>query len=167
MKKWLCAFLLFSLLLPGCARKKTVQNPVRFYYRTEDVAYFDSTGVIDSEERDAGARRNDYAYLLNEYLRGPENQKLAPTFPDGSAVQDLKLEGDTATVVLNEEFAQLTGIDLSLACACLTLTVCEMTGAERVEISAGSALLDGSPVITVERSQLVLEDLCRVPVEPN
>lgn len=174
MKKWFCVLLVLILILPGCAKEEPLENPVRFYYRRSDISHFDSTGALSSEEREAGplwGATGDMLgpcfYLLNQYVKGPESDKLEQTFPEGSAVVDLKYVEDKLSIVVNGAFAQLTGIDLSLACACLTLTACEMTGAKRAEISAENGLLDGSSAVIMVYDQLVLEDLCRVPVEPN
>ena len=167
MKKLFCFLLIFSLLLCGCAAEEPIENPVYFYYRTEQLDYFGDTGVIDREAREAGVRKDDYAYLLNQYLLGPEGQSFAATFPRGTGVVTLEKTNERMTIVLNREFAQLTGLDLSLACACLTLTACQLTGAKVVTIYAENALLDGSESVTMDYSRLVLEDLCRVPVEPD
>ncbi len=169
MKKWLCVLLLLSLSigLVACARKKEPENPVLFYYRTAKVDFFADAGVIESEARDAGSRSGDYEYLLNQYLQGPEGQKLDRTFPAGTAVRSFVLTENSASILLTESFAQLTDMDLSLACACLTLTICQMTGVKQVQIRAESALLGGSEAVIMDYEQLILEDLCRVPVEPN
>ena len=167
MKKLFCLMLIISLLLCGCATEEPIENPVLFYYRVENVGYFSTEGVIDSERREAGIRGDDYEYLLNQYLLGPEGQGFAATFPKGTAVMSLKEEDQRLDIQLSANFAQLTGLDLSLACACLTLTACRLTGAKTVRIRADNAMLDGSETITMEYSRLVLEDLCRVPVEPD
>jgi hypothetical protein len=167
MKKWLCLALVLSLLLLGCGKEETIENPVIFYYRTAEITYFGANGVIDYEKREAGVRADDYIRLLNEYLLGPNTEGLDRTFPNGTAVQELTINEGRVKIVLSKAFAELTGVDLSIACACLTLTTCLLTGTKSAEISADSALLDGSPVITMVYSQLVLEDLCREPVEPN
>ena len=167
MKKWLCLVLLLSLLLCGCAKEEPIENPVPFYYRAEEVTYFSERGVIDYEKREAGIRGDDYTYLLNEYLLGPNDEDLDRTFPNGTVIRALTVEENRVKIVLSEAFAELTGVDLSIACACLTLTACQLTGTKSAEISVETLMLDGSPAVTMVYSQLVLEDLCREPVEPN
>ena len=172
MKKWFGLLLVLIWMLPGCAKEEQLENPVLFYYRTAQVSYFGDNGVIDCEKRESGTWPSGYMlekwrYLLNQYMLGPESSELSRTFPDRVSVLDLQLKDNVLTLMLSADFAKLTGLDLSLACACLTLTACQMTGAKAVKIWAQNALLDGNEAVTMEFSRLVLEDLCRVPVDPN
>ena len=45
------------------------------------------------------------------------------TFPKGVELVKFSLEGGCAYITVSDFFSTLTGINLQLACACLTLTV--------------------------------------------
>lgn len=168
MKRVFCIFLSLFLLLPmaSCAlQDRDLQEPVSFYYRKKDPAHSDA--AISKELAEAAEHREDYDYLLSKYLKGPTSDVLQRTFPSGISVIDLEIDGTAAALVLSDFFSTLSGLDLTLACACLTLTVCELTGTEQLTIRTQTTLLDGSKAITMALKDIVLLDDCRVAIEPN
>lgn len=168
MKRTFCIVLAFLLLLPlvACSQQKAdIQDPVNFYYRKKDPAHSDT--AISKELGEAQGHREDYSYLIGQYLKGPTDEVLQRTFPSGISVIELKIDGTTATLVLSDFFSTLSGLDLTLACACLTLTICELTGTEQLTVRTQSTLLDGNKSITMARKDIVLLDDCRVAIEPN
>lgn len=161
MNRLICLMLLLVLLLPGCRQQEEYTEPVRFYFVRNQVTYFTSDGVITSEMREAQGHRNDFEYLLKIYLAGPENPELKRVFPKNIALVKLELNDGKALVVLSDAAARLTGLDLTIACACLTATVCELTGVISVTIRAETQLLDGQKSITMDRNHLLLLDSSR------
>ena len=162
MKKWLCIFLLICWAggMGGCVQAESkVQSPFVCYYRLAQPAYGTADGVIAWEYQDAAGHEDNYVYLLTQYLKGPASESLTSPFPKGTALYTLDILGDTAYVELSDSFASLTGIDLTIGCACLTQTVLAMTGCKAVVISAASAMLDGSKTVTMTAdSWLLLDD---------
>ena len=161
MKRAICLLLIFVwiLCLAGCAAEKAeIQDSVRFYYPRSKATYGSADSVITWEEREAAGHVGDYKYLIALYLKGPETESLSRTFSRHVTLKDLQIIGDTAKVILNDYAARLTGLDLTIACACLSATVTELTGVHRVTIQAESALLDGNPAITMDRDQILLLD---------
>lgn len=160
------AMMLFILLLCslcGCAQKEELIAPVSFYYLRAplpngEVIHGTADSVILADVRESGDRRNDYSYLLKLYLSGPQDSKFRSPYPRNTYLVDFKMDNGTATLVLTNIFSKLTGIDLSLACGCLTMTVLDMTGAERVTILAEDGLLDGKESLTFNRSSFLLID---------
>lgn len=169
MKKLLCVLLTAVLLLPltGCIRQKEeIQNPVTFYYRKGNPTYGDADSVIVPEIRDAGTGY-DTAGLITRYLQGPESADLSPTFPQGVTLISLRTDDATAHIVLDDSFSALTGMDLTIACACLTMTVCELTGTASARIRTETALLDENRVIIMEPEKLLLMDESSIIIEPG
>ena len=161
MKRAISLFLIFVwiLCLAGCAAEKVeIQDSVRFYYPRSKATYGSADSVITWEEREAAGHMEDYEYLVALYLKGPETESLSRTFPMNVTIKDLHIIGDTAQVILNDHASRLTGLDLTIACACLAATVSELTGVHSVTIQAESALLDGNPAITMDRDQILLLD---------
>ncbi len=163
MKRMLCLFLMLSLALClfGCfGREKKPEEPVKFFYPRTVAAYGSTDGVIAWELREAAGHREDYLYLLEQYFTGPQSQSLTRGFPRSVKVKDVQVIGTSAKIELNDFASLLTGLDLNVACACLTATIMELTGAQTVTIRAESALLDGNTAITMTREQLLLWDDC-------
>ena len=170
MRKTLCVIFIFALLLalPGCASSEdTIQNPVYFSYRQMDLDYGADPGVVDKEARESAGHLHDYTYLLSEYLEGPKNFSLYNPFPRNTVLRSFTLQDGTAFVQLSASFASLTGLDLTLACACLTLTICEMTDAQQVTIRADDSLLDGNPQITMSPDSLLMMDNSNNLIHPE
>ena len=150
----ICTFL--SLL--GCSQKEEIQKPVTFYYRRANITYEGSDGVVSTEQRESAGHEKDIPYLLGEYLDGPRSSELAQTFPDGMFVVSIQYADNMAKIIFSFHLAELRGIDLTVACACITMTVIELTGVDSVQISAAGALLDDYQSITMDRSCLFLLD---------
>ena len=158
MKRWICFVLLAVLFLSGCEAEVEYEAPVNFYFVKAEVTYFTADGVIGTEVREAGDRRQDYEYLLKQYLIGPESSEVKRVFPKNVELVRLELNDDSAVVVLNDAVARLTSLDLTIACACLTATVCDMTGVHTVTIRAETQMLDGNKSITMNRNHILLLD---------
>ena len=170
MKKLLCSFMILALSLSfsACSSPKDkIQEPVFFYYRQLELNYGTTPSVVDKEAREAAGHRQDYSYLLSVYLKGPENFSLYNPFPSKTFLRSFVLQDSTAFVQLSSSFASLTGLDLTLACACITLTVCEMTGAQQVNISAEDTLLDGNPQITMTPDSFLMMDDSNIVIRPE
>ena len=68
------------------------------------------------------------------------------------------MDQNTLYVTVSKELAQLSGLELTLACSCLSMTCMELTGAENIVISAENSLLDGQKSITMNKDTLLLID---------
>lgn len=160
MKRLFCLMLLVLLFLPGCQSQEEEEfvQPVNFYFPKADVTYFSAEGVISREVREADGYRQNYEYLLKMYLKGPESGELKRVFPKNVDLVRLELSETGATVVLSDAAARLTGLDLTVACACLTATVCDMTGVQTLTIRTKTQLLDGNKTITMSRDQILFLD---------
>lgn len=161
MKRSIAMILILCLLaaLGGCAGdQEEILDPVDFYYPRTGVSFGTDDGVIGSEAREASGHRENPAYLISVYLHGPQSEGLRQIFPVETRLLSLKIIDDEARLLLTDSFAQLTGVDLTLACACLTATAMELTGAQSVRIEAASKTLDGKDSITMNSSTLLLLD---------
>lgn len=160
MRKLLCILLALALALPllGCQQEEDLESPVKFYYRQGDIQYGAADGVIAHELREAAGHEDNVPYLLSLYLKGPKSGNLNRTFPKGVTLISFEADEYSANIVLSDFFSVLTGQDLSLACACLTLTVSGLTGVHELTVRTESTLLDGNESITMNRSHIVLFD---------
>lgn len=170
MRKLLSMILAVILLLglTACSSlNDKIQDPVYFYYRYESMNYGADPDVIGAEVYEAKGHRQDYEYLLSAYLMGPESYDFYNPFPEGSSLISFDLQRNTAYIHLSPSFSSLSGLNLTLACACITMTVCEMTGAQQVTISVADNLLDGKPQITMTPEDFLLLDNSNIVIDPN
>lgn len=161
MKRLFGLILTLALCLSLCAcgsGKDKIQQPVNFYYRCSELSYDTSDGLIRAYVAEA-AGYTEVLPLLRLYLQGTTDAAFTSTFPAGIQLLDAYVMGKTIYLELNESMADLTGIDLTIACACLTMTALELVDATNVCISANGAAMDGSPSITMSLNDLILQDL--------
>lgn len=162
MKKAIALLLCLSLVsaFGGCGEPSgtQVQSPGNFYYYRPEPAYGSENAVIAPEVHDLAGMRGDMDAILAAYLSGPVGRELESPFPRDTAVLAWTLTDDTFTIQFSGEFALLSGIDLTIACACVTQTILELTPASQVVITAGGELLDGETAITMSRDSLNLFD---------
>lgn len=159
MKKGICMTLILIFLLCGCrnAPVEKYQNPVNFYYCRQEISYHSKDSVFCSEIRESNGSEG-LSNLLWTYLKGPERADLVSPFPAGLRVVSVRKQGDTLCVELSRNFAALKGMDLTRACACLSLTLGELTDAKIIEIRTENVLLDGKDKITMLPDSLQLMD---------
>ena len=171
MKRLICVLLAAALLLALASCGTNAGDPVAFYYLRgpEDYVYGAQDGVIVMEERAVSGHGEDLNYLLQLYLDGPLDSSLTSPFPQGSQPVRIELSGGVLLLEMNRDFAALEGLDLTLACACLSSTLFSLTDAEQVTIT--SATSQGEPrSITLTRDSLTLLDDSipeTVPAETN
>lgn len=159
MKKTICLILCLSLLLGLCAcQSAALRQPGNFYYYRPDTQYGVADGVIAPEQRELDGISGDIGAMLAGYCQGPVSRTLECPIPRNAKVQSWSLENGVLSIDFSSHFAQLSGIELTIAGACLARTFLELTEAEAVTITAGDALLDGESSITLTKSDLNLYD---------
>lgn len=165
MKRCIILFLILLNLFSfaGCKQKKTdFVEPVVFYYCSDitdnNISDASFHNVFVPETHEGAGFSNDAVGLLSLYLNGPLAQDLVSPFPSGMTVIAVQTNNEKTTIILSDEFAELTGLDLTIACTCLAMTVFQWNECDFVEISAESVLLDKQSSITIEREKLVFSD---------
>ena len=167
MRKVLFIFLAVLMLLTGCtpAAQKT-QAPVSFYYIRAEFDYNSADGVIAAELRES-INCADVNEILELYFRGPDDETLQLPFPTSTELISVELKDNTAVITLTDNFSGLTGMNLTLACACITHTVINLTGATQVAIKAQTRKLNGQETIIMTLEDLLLIDSSKVVIDPN
>lgn len=141
MKKWICFLLcsVISLSLLACG-SSTPKDPGTFYYRRTETEYLGTEGIIAPEARELSGLRDDLQAILELYFLGPESPELEAPFPRDTFLTGWNLAEDVLRIELNESFAQLSGIERTVACACIARTFFGLTDAAQIHISAGGEL---------------------------
>ena len=157
---------LFALLLGivciltccGCNNKNAHSETASFYYCAADATYDDINCVIITEQRAQTLKTAGLLTVLNTYLQGPINNAFHNPFPAGSAVISAKRDESTLYLSMNNLFGKLTGLELTLACACLYKTATGITNLPSMQISCHDVLLDGNTTITLDADSFVWID---------
>ena len=157
--KLILLLFLVALLLPGCKDQTTaLESPVTFYYIHNEPEFGTESGVIKATTREAKGHQEDYQYLIAQYLNGPISYDCVSPFPAGTTLEELHWDQNRVQVVLSPQITTLDGVDLMVACACLTRTVTEMTGINTVQIRSSSGLLNGEQVLTLTPDSFLYQD---------
>lgn len=162
MKNAICLLLCVLILVSVTACQEDApkfESPVTFYYRTAVSNDEIAESVIGHLTVEGAELLSDPQELLNEYLKGTSAEGFLTTFPASTKLLSLEISEGTASLLLNASITRLTGVDLTVACACITLTTMELTGVTTVHIRASSGTLDGAEEIIMDRQSLIQQDL--------
>lgn len=162
MKKLIIFFLTAAIIcaLFGCGQNPESELilPVAFYYHSDLDEKENFNEVFVSELREGSNFQNDPLALINLYLAGPNSERLINPFPSDLSAHKLETKDNTASIVLSTQITKLSGIDLTMACSCLTLTLFELTECTSVEISVEGQLLSGQQSILIHHDDLIFAD---------
>lgn len=160
MKRIVCLIIscLILLCLFGCGKEEiTYVSPAKLFYCTKSVSYNSEKGVIDSELREFADWKQEYRDFLNVYLSGPRTPELKSPFPLGGWILELKQKDSQVNLLLNLNFSFLSPNELTLACACISLTVMELMQVDTVNIQIDGNMQDPT-VITMTKDNLFFTD---------
>ena len=140
MAALLCALL---LLLTACAsaQQESEAQGYELYYLAdlslaggEDAIAASRTRYVPQE----GETTEDCARaLVEQLLADPSDGTLRSPVPAGTSLQLLKISGRRARIDLSAQYARLSGVDLTLADYCFTLTLTQLEDVNAVSITAG------------------------------
>ena len=157
--------LLLASSLYGCGKKDNIRVPVNFYYCTNLINYNSSDGVVSCEIRDASGYESNHTELLSLYLKGPVSDGFRSPFPTNVQIESLKQSNDAVTIILSNDFFQLTGRDQTLAHTCLSLTVMDLYQCETVQITSAD-LLSNNSYIELNRDDFLFLDEYQKQIHP-
>lgn len=149
--------LILTLGLFGCEQPQLL-TPGTFYYLRTETAYSGPDGVLAPEQRELDGIREDLGAILDLYCQGPVTDGLENSLPPDASLRSYSLESGVLTLEFTEEFAQLDGIELTLAAGCLAKTFLELTGAQKLILKADGALLGGQNAMSLSADDLELQD---------
>ena len=160
MRRTLCAIVTLTILfcLMGCTRQEiTFEKPVEVFFCQKDIAYNTDNGVIVSETWEYSNWEEKPRDFLNFYLSGTQDPDLTSPFPLGGWIIKLEQTDNLANLLVNTVFSRLSPSELTLCCACLSMTVMELMDVDTVNIQ-----IDGTgqevPAITMTRDNLSFAD---------
>lgn len=137
MKKRLLLLLLcLTLLLTGCAAGKE-QMPVFRIYGLSDTPGSDTISAVTvdwSGQKSLTVDRQAQA-ALEQLLGGCTEPGYRSPIPQGVQLRSCQLTGGMALVDFSQGYEQLSGIDLTMADYCVTLTLSQLPGVSVVRIT--------------------------------
>ena len=157
MKRILALLLCAILLLTGCTGSHPTVSGT-FYYRRSTTEFGGTDGIIASENRSITNPLSDPEALLNAYFAGPEDDNLIAPFPRDSAVVNWEITDDTLMLTMNESFGALTGVELSIACACICRTFTGLLPVSRIHLKLSDGMLGGKPELQFSQDSFSLYD---------
>lgn len=167
MKKQICLLLLVPLLLlpAGCRREEPARTAYDLYFQEADLTYSAGESPFRTEtvylydaETDSAPRLAEA--LIRELLKGPADETLKSTFPAGTTLLSLEIEGDRARVDLSPSYESLSGVALTLADSAIAMTLSQVP-----EVSSVQITVRGRELAYREQPVLNLRDILLTPEE--
>ena len=161
MKKVISLLLGILIVLSFCAcnsSNENFQEPINFYYCTEEITYNTKHGVVKPEIREGIIYSNNVQMMLRAYLEGPIDSSYVSYIPSEAKLVSFQRNNTEAFVTFSEEFAELTGIKLTTACSCVAMTISEYCGVDVLYIRAENSQLDNKDAIKISIADIVLMD---------
>jgi len=162
MRRFVIMLLCLCSVLTSCSfiQKEEAQpiQPVEFYYCSVAHVYESSTGVLQAEVRDLGEETWSAEEILGLYFRGPQTESLTSPFPTDLRVEAVSLENGILYLSVNNALEQLSGIDLTVAVACIVKTMTQLPTVDKVEIRADGKMLNDVIALQLDDSAFLSED---------
>ena len=140
----LCLLLALTLTLSGCAAAAAAtaaqeEKNCQLYYLVRDLdraAGGDAiAGEVSTLPKESDSPTGTQAEeLMNALLSGPAGSDLQSPFPEGTRLLGVEIRGSHAKVDLSSAYRNLSGIDLTLADYCITLTLTQLSAIRSVSI---------------------------------
>ena len=126
------ALLLSACTLADSGEETQPQGAYRVYYAvTGEQA---TVQAVDWEYR-VPSGEDTASALAEMVLSQPETAGLASPAPSGTRLLSCQQEDGQLRLDLSEQYGGLSGVDLTVANSCLTLTLCQLEGVEEVYIT--------------------------------
>lgn len=160
MKKVISLSMICLLIfwMTACSVKQALQSTVSFYYPRAEYTYGNVDSIIAQESREAAVHGTDTGEWITLYLLGPTDIALRSPFPERTALISCQQEVDGLHITLSDDFAELTGLELTLACTGLAATCMQITQLDTIHISAQTKMLDGESSITIHADSVAFLD---------
>ena len=140
----LCLLLALALTLSGCAAAAATaaqeEKNCQLYYLVRDLERAPAGGDAIAGEVSALPKESESPTetqaedLMNALLSGPAGSGLQSPFPEGTRLLGVEVRGSHAKVDLSSAYRNLSGIDLTLADYCITLTLTQLSAIRSVSI---------------------------------
>ena len=160
--KRLILILLSLLLILGCLgcrkNEEQLEKPAKFYYRNSEVDYGVEDGLISFELQESNHIGNDLNALIHQYQQGPVSATLVNPLTQDINITGVETQGGVITVCTDTSFSQLSGIDRTIACASISMTLLDYTNAKYIKICIVDDLLGEQESLVLSRNDMQFLD---------
>lgn len=159
MKQKICillACILFAFCGCNTHTRGISSGSVKFFYLQNKIAYNSAGSVVSHETKQPSKLTPEE--LISQYLQGPTKKNLVSPFPAELKLISIAQEDTIVKILLSDELTSLSGLELTLACSCLTKTLQGILPAESYEISSTGGKLNGKSSILITPNTFVWED---------
>ncbi|MEA4814813.1 MAG: GerMN domain-containing protein [Oscillospiraceae bacterium] len=145
-RRFLCAALAAAsvLSLAACASVSANKDndTYKLYYKT-NLSYTAGGDAVGSEsveisKTDTAALAED---IIDKLLAGPDDTELISPFPAGTKLNSVKVSARHAQVDMSEQYGRLSGMDLTIADYCITLSLTQLSNIGSVAVT-----VNGEPI---------------------
>lgn len=159
MKKQNVSLLLCAALLAagGCTAPQAgtgsqEQRSYLVYYSA--LSNEEGESAVEGERRILEEEEEPIPGLMEMLLEQPQSRDLTTPFPSGLQLLGWQLKDNVLYLNLSEQYYSLSGINLTLADTCLTLTLCQLEGVDSVYV-----MVEGHELPYRAIQQLSVEDV--------
>lgn len=141
MKRWgaLLCVLLCAGILTACGSTGAEKNGVALYYASNLSTAHGGDAIapvyVRVSEQEASVPEQEAADLLRRLMRGEGAGTLHTPIPEETRLLSCQVENGVARVDFSGAYGQLSGMDLTLADYCVTLTLTQIKGIFMVYIT--------------------------------
>lgn len=139
-KRLLSLTLALALLCSSCAgtghgngEETPPEGQYSVYFPVDDPAQTDLALGREFHALPEGA--GEVEGLMTLLLSGPQETGFASPFPEGTGVRSWRQEGGLVSLDMTEAYGGLSGVELTLADACVVLTLCQLKGVNQVYLT--------------------------------
>ncbi|MDR0889881.1 MAG: GerMN domain-containing protein [Oscillospiraceae bacterium] len=159
MKRILVALFALCLLFSSCRKQDNtdIASPFSFYH----IAAQGNETVISSQIVSLDANNLPLKEVVLRYMQEPAAQGLWHAIPAALQLESCEKQGETAVIVFKQR-GVLAKIDRTLAFACLSKTILQLDGIERVSLSTDLA---GETVVLTQKDILLIDTGAQDPLE--
>ena len=145
------------LLAAGCsAPPEEAEDGYQVYYSALEDRY--AQQALASEPYGSAPPEEPIPDLVAALLDGPDSPGLTSPFPDGVRLLGWELADGVLHLDLSEQYGGLSGVNLTVADACLTLTLCQVEGVDAVYVTVEGREIPYRPVQALTPEELFLSD---------
>lgn len=156
------------LLLAGCAFVAAKEDaPPEGAYRVYYSAMQDEQAgaAVGWTWRVPASSGETAPALMAALLAGPEEPGLSSPFPAGVRLLSWSLDEGELRLDLSEQYGNLSGVDLTLADLCITLTFCQMEEVESVYITVEGREIPYRDTQVLRAGDVLLPPAEQLPVQ--